>query len=149
MAVSSGKLNMISAAVNRFALQIVEVQLQLRCHKGSGRQRQEAKPVDNKLEKERRHQRALGVMQPIFVAPIKIGIPRRRQIGPVALDQIFDDQAGLGQLSSVVLDHRRFAERVDVLQFLGRQHCPLVALIANDFVGRAQFFEQPEDALAA
>jgi hypothetical protein len=53
----------------------------------------------------------------------------------VALDQGFDDRAGLGQHAVVVRHHRRFAERVHATQRSRCQHGLRIALVAHDLVG--------------
>jgi hypothetical protein len=74
---------------------------------------------------------------------------RRRQVGSIAFDQIFDDQSGLGERLPLILDDRRFAERVYALHFIRRQHGLLVAFVARDLVGNTQLLQEPEDPLAA
>jgi hypothetical protein len=71
------------------------------------------------------------------------------QIGAVTVDQVIDNQSGFGKSAAVVLDHRRLSQRMHAPQFFRRQHRCLVALITYDFVRRAEFFQQPEHALAA
>ena len=88
-------------------------------------------------------------MQPIGVAQPLRRI-RRRDQAAVAIggDDVFGDRAGLRDGVAVVGDDGRFAERMNGAQFLRRAHVRL-ALIADDLVGHAEFFEQPQHALRA
>ncbi|MEZ5894311.1 MAG: hypothetical protein R3C58_14355 [Parvularculaceae bacterium] len=49
----------------------------------------------------------------------------------------------------LILDHRRLAERVNRRQLFRREIGFLVARIAFDLIGNAEFFKQPQNALRA
>src|SRR5690606_13961859 len=98
--------------------------------------------------------RALGVVHPVAVQQplLREGrFLRRREIvaGVVALDQVFQDRAGLGQGLALVDQHRGLAQRMHGPQRLRRQHGPGIALVEDHAVRQGQFLQQPEHALGA
>ena len=56
---------------------------------------------------------------------------------------------GLGDRPPLILDHRRLAERMDPAERRRREHGLRVALVADHLIGQAELLEQPEDALRA
>ena len=107
-------------------------------------------PVEDQLEQERRHRRALGVVHPIAVSSALRGAGRGREAPlAVALDQVLQDGAGFCQRQFAVGDHRRLPQGVDLSQRLGRQHRLRVALVALDVVRQSELLQQPQDALRA
>ena len=104
---------------------------------------------EQQLQQQRRHRRAFGIVQPIGVAQPLRRVRRRDQAAiAIGADDVFADRAGLGDGVAIVGDDGRFAERVNGAQFLRRAHVRL-ALIADDLVGHAELFEQPQHALRA
>ena len=85
LAASSGKLIMMSAAENaspanhcswsELLLQIIEMQFYLAVDVSARRPAEQAKPADDELQQQGRHQGAFGVMQPIAIAPMRIRRP--------------------------------------------------------------------------
>ncbi len=67
----------------------------------------------------------------------------------VFADQVFDDGAGFRDRRAAVGDDRRFAEGMNLLQFIGREVARRVALVAGDLIVQAEFLQQPEDTLGA
>ncbi|MNV70297.1 hypothetical protein D3C71_1632540 [compost metagenome] len=67
----------------------------------------------------------------------------------VAVGEVFEDRAGFGQHQGIVLQHRRFSQRVHVAQRLRRQPGLGIALVVDDLVRQAQFFEHPQHAQRA
>src|SRR5580658_1026017 len=123
------------------------MQRDLSVNKSSRRPAERPEPFHDQLEKQRRHCRAFGVMQPVAVAPIVPRIRRRRQLIAVACDKIIDDSPSLRQPQRSVLDDRRLPERMDVAQAPWRKHGFRVALIADDFVIERKLFQEPQDSL--
>ena len=79
-----------------------------------------------------------------------VGAARRDQgVTAMALAQIFDDRARFLDHPSIVLEQRRFAERMDGFQLGWREIGHGVALIVADFVWSADFLKQPQYALRA
>src|ERR1700730_17906313 len=102
-----------------------------------------------KFQEQRRHRRALRIMQPVGVTQPLRGVGRRDQSAvAIGTEEIFDDRARLRDGVAVVGDDRRFAERMDRAQLLWRAHVGLT-LIAHDLVRYAQFFQEPQHALRA
>src|SRR5580704_17982949 len=54
----------------QFTFQEVEMKFQLSVDERSGRPPQKPESVDHELEQQRWHKRALGIVQPVFVAPV-------------------------------------------------------------------------------
>ena len=83
-----------------------------------------------------------------------LAIPRRDHVLAIMIDQVLDDQAGLGdherllQIRARDADDGRFAQRVDLLEFWVGQHFG-GALVGFQVVGDVQLFQEPEDALRA
>ena len=106
--------------------------------------------VEHELEKQRGHQRALGVVHPVAVPePLRRAGRGHQTSLAVALDEVLEDRAGLGERDVAVRDHRRLSERVDLPERRRREHRLRVALVVLDLVGNAELFEQPEHALRA
>ena len=103
----------------------------------------------HELEQQRRHQRALGVMEETRVAERILGIAGLAERTLTERDQVFDDRPGFDQRMAVMLNHRRLAERVHLPELRRGEHGGLVPLIALDFVRQPELLEQPEDALRA
>ena len=104
---------------------------------------------EQQFQQQRRHRRAFGVMQPIGVAqPLRRFRRRDQPAFAIGVDDVFDDRAGFRDGVAVVGDDRRFAERMDRAQLGRRAHVGL-ALVADDLVGHAEFFQQPQHALRA
>jgi hypothetical protein len=64
----------------------------------------------------------------------------------VAVDDIVDDGARLGEHRIPIADYRRFAERMDRFQRIGRGATGL-ALKSLELVLETEFLHQPDDAL--
>ena len=171
-AASSGKLIWMSArgefvageplALCQLAFPVIHVLLELRIdQRGQRRVRDLAhqRPQqgrralrhqrEQQFQQQRRHRRAFGIVQPIGVAQPLRRVRRRDQAAiAIGADEVFADRAGLGDGVAVVGNDGRFAERMDGAQLLRRPHVRL-ALIADDLVGHAELFEQPQHALRA
>ena len=171
-AASSGKLIWMSAPVNslpanhslfaEFALPVIHVLLELRIDQRGQRRvgdlahqrpqqgrRALRHQREQQLQQQRRHRRAFGIVQPIGVAQPLRRVRRRDQAAiAIGADDVFADRAGLGDGVAIVGDDGRFAERMNGAQLLRRPHVRL-ALIADDLVGHAELFEQPQHALRA
>ncbi len=104
---------------------------------------------EHEFQQQKRHGRALGVMQPVGIGAARRIRARRRQAMArvIGIEQVFDDRAGLGIDMAVILDHRRLAEWMHLLQFGRGTHGGRVALVAFHRIGQAQLLEQPEHAL--
>ena len=107
-------------------------------------------PRDIEIQHQGQHRRAFGIMQP-FIVGFVLRAARRRHHRPltIAADDVVDDRAGLRDLDVAVDDDGRFAERMDFRKLRRRQPRLWIALIAHHLMGRAQFFQEPEDALRA
>src|SRR5258708_34771885 len=85
---------------------------------------------------------------------IGVGLPRRRMWwrdqSAVAIggDDVFGDRARFRDDVAIVGDDRRFAERMNLAQLFRRAHIGLT-LIADDIVGNAELFQQPQHPLRA
>ena len=110
-----------------------------------------AEPPGVELQHHGQHRRALGVVHELQVADAV----RRERIGrsepplPVLSHHVLEDRPRLDHDGLAVAQHRRLAERVDLLQRLRREVRLRVALVVLDLVREAQLLEQPEDALGA
>src|SRR5580704_18768626 len=110
---------------------------------------EQAKPADDELQQQGRHQRAFGVMQPIATAPIGfIALCRRKSLA-ISSDKVVDDRPGFGEAQRTILDDWRLSQGVDVPQARRREHRLRVPLVTNDFVVEPDLFEKPQDALRA
>ncbi len=98
---------------------------------------------------QRRHQRAFGIMDELAVKEDRVAIGGRAEPAFGFLDQILNDRARFGDHPTVILDHRRLAERVDPLQRRRGEHGLGIALVANDLVRKPEFLEQPKYPLRA
>src|SRR6202171_1705061 len=106
--------------------------------------------IEDQLQQQRRHGRALRVMQPIGVAqPLRRTGGRREPAVAIAIDHVFDDGARLRQRQRSIGDDRRFPERMHGTKRWWRQHGLRIALVAPDLVLQAELFEQPQHALRA
>ena len=104
---------------------------------------------EQQFQQQRRHGGTFGIVQPIGVAQPLRRIRRRDQFAvAIGGDDVFGDRARLRNGVAVVGDDGRFAKRMNGAQFRGRAHVRL-ALIADDLIGDAEFFEQPQHALRA
>ena len=159
LAASSGKLIMMSAAENaspanhcslvELLLQIIEMQFYLAVDVSARRPAEQAKPADDELQQQGRHQGAFGVMQPIAIAPIGFIALCRRQSLAISSDKVVDDRPGFGEAQRTILDDRRLSQGVDAPQARRREHRLRVPLVTNDFVVEPDLFEEPQDALRA
>ena len=103
-----------------------------------------------RVQVERRLRRALGEMQPIDIAhPLRRAEGRGEAAGAVAVGEVLDDRAGLGERLVAVAHDGRLAERMHRAQLGRREHGLLVALVGLDLVLEAELLEQPQDALRA
>ena len=151
-------------ALRQLGLHVVEVAFQVgldhrlldlgrnaaRDRLGEERHRRGLDPVEHQLHQQRRHRRAFGEVQPVGEAQ-PLGRSRRRlePTRAVALEQVFDDRARLGDRDVAVGDDRRLAERMHLEQRRWRQHRLRVALVLLDLVRDDQLLQQPEHALRA
>ena len=67
----------------------------------------------------------------------------------MALHQVLDDRARLGEREITFGEHRRLAERMHFAQRRRREHRLRIALVALDLVGQVELLEQPQHALRA
>src|ERR1700678_3602089 len=78
-------------------LQIVEMKFYLGVDESARRPAEQAKPVDDELQQEGRHERAFGIVQPIAIAPVSFALLRWLQFLAIAINEIVDDRAGFGE----------------------------------------------------
>src|SRR4030095_2473596 len=79
----------------------------------------------------------------------RLGVRRRPKPSARPGDEKIDDRTGFGNNHALILDHRRFAEGMDLLELRRSEHGLRVPLITADIVGDAKFLEQPKNALRA
>ena len=131
----------------------------LRCTRGAcgprrpraqHRLRRLADAVEINLHQQLHHQRAFGVVNPIAAGLVLARAARRDETArAVALDQVLDDRARLREHEVAVLDDRRAAERMDLLELRRRKHGLRIALVAHDGVRGAELFQHPQHTLRA
>ncbi len=112
--------------------------------------------LEDELHHEPVHERAFGVVHPEAALPVFRRARPGHEMGQfarglraVALGDVLDDRAGLGDDLAAVVDHGGFAQRVDALELRRREAGARVALVAAQVVGHAQLFQEPEHALGA
>ncbi|MOA31316.1 hypothetical protein D3C78_1524660 [compost metagenome] len=111
------------------------------------RHRRFTQTVKDQFHHQKRHQRPFGVMQPEailgFMRRILRFKMRRRIIGFL---QVFKNCTRFREDQAVIFYYGRFPQRVD---FLKRRRCQhgFLALIANNLIRHAEFFERPDHAL--
>jgi hypothetical protein len=151
-------------AAGEFALQVGKVAADLRQHQAfpnalcdrprhrahEERHRRLLDAVEDQLEQQRRHHGAFREVKPVNEAdPLGRAGQRRQAARAVAVRQVFDDRPGLGKRHLAVGDHRRFSQRVNSAQVLGRQQRRGVSPVVPDFIGHLQFLQEPQDSLGA
>jgi len=62
---------------------------------------------------------------------------------------MLDDRRAFGEDRAVLIEQRRFSERVDGLQFGRRAHRLGISRVAFDLIGQPHFLEAPQEPLRA
>src|SRR3546814_7705147 len=107
-----------------------------------GRRLAEARGVD--AQQDRRHRGAFGEVQPFEMADMIVAAALGKQMpAAVPFAQIFGDSARFDDDAILVLDYRRFAERMDGDQFGRGEIGDRIAVVIFDLIGCADFLEQP------
>jgi hypothetical protein len=105
--------------------------------------------AEHQFQQQRRHRRAFRVVQPVSIAQ-PLGRPLRRDQAPfpIGIDDVFGDRAGFRDGIALIGYHGRFSQRMDRAQLRRRAHVRLT-LVADDLIGHAEFFQQPQHPLRA
>ena len=108
----------------------------------------EASRVD--LQHHGHEETAFAELHPFEMPDMRLAIMCGKPVrAAMAFAQILDDRAAFGDAGAAILDERRFAERMRLLEFGGREIGFGIALVGHDVVIRAQLFQQPEYPLRA
>ena len=126
----------------------VDVRSQLFVHARHQRSSRFAKPTGIDLEHDRDEETAFPELHPFEMPDVLFAIRSRQPVlVPVTFAQILDDCAAFGNHQPVILDNRRLAQRMNLLEF-GRSEVGFgIALVGDKLVVGPQLFEQPEYAL--